>query len=243
MTQALSPVHANAAYEIVVENLRRALLLGRFLPGEKLPPERELALQLQVSRTTLREALRVLEGEGLIESKRGATGGILVKTPKLSKRESMAFLRSRINELRKLYEYREVIEVATVRLAAANRTIEQLDRIEAALVKMRVLTGNKQEEDTPMVIARFLAADAEFHSAIAAASGNDYLMCAVEDIRASKFLPVGAVFTKMDAKANAGHEDMLTALRARDADRAAQLMVEHIRGTFEGICKLVGATP
>jgi DNA-binding FadR family transcriptional regulator len=113
MNQVLDPVQANAAYEIVVENLRRALLLGRFLPGEKLPPERELALQLQVSRTTLREALRVLEGEGLIQSKRGATGGIVVQSPHMSHHEFVEFLSRRMHDLKQLYEYRSIIETAT----------------------------------------------------------------------------------------------------------------------------------
>src|ERR1700712_3739154 len=75
----MNPVRAAATYELVVDQLRRALALTRFVPGEKLPPERELAQQLGVSRTSVREAIRILEGEGALEVKRGATGGVLVR--------------------------------------------------------------------------------------------------------------------------------------------------------------------
>ena len=59
---AINSVRPVAAYELVVEQVKRAIFLGRFVPGDKLPPERELAAQMLVSRTTIREAMRVLEG-------------------------------------------------------------------------------------------------------------------------------------------------------------------------------------
>ena len=79
--RSIESVHAAAAYEVAADNIRRAIALGRFLPGDKLPPERELSEQMQVSRTTIREAVRVLEGEGLITVKRGALGGLVVMRP------------------------------------------------------------------------------------------------------------------------------------------------------------------
>lgn len=240
MSLVLSPVQSNAAYTAVVENLRRALLLGRFLPGEKLPPERELAAQLQVSRTTLREAIRVLEGEGLIEIKRGATGGIVVRPPKLAGREFVKFLRERIQEFKQLYEYREVVEVATARLAAVRRTEENLAKISDACGKMQLLVSKENKEDSALVVAKFLAADAEFHSAIAKASGNKHLETAVEDIRTSKFLPIGAVFSKMSPKANEGHAELLAAIREQNPDLAGAAMSSHVRGTLAAIQELVG---
>ncbi|MBT5037425.1 MAG: winged helix-turn-helix transcriptional regulator, partial [Rhodospirillaceae bacterium] len=80
----IDPVRPTSACELVVEQLRRAIHLGRFLAGDKLPPERELAKQLGVSRTTVREAVKVLEGEGLVRSKRGAAGGLSVLDQKTS---------------------------------------------------------------------------------------------------------------------------------------------------------------
>src|SRR4029079_3166877 len=74
----LGPVATIPAYELVLEQLRRSIQLGHFLPGDKLPPERDLARQLGVSRTTVREAVRVLEGEGAVEIRRGSAGGIVL---------------------------------------------------------------------------------------------------------------------------------------------------------------------
>jgi len=74
----IEPIDFAAAYEVVTERIRRAIHIGSYLPGDKLPPERTLAQQLGVSRTTVREAIRVLEGEGYVMSRRGASGSIIV---------------------------------------------------------------------------------------------------------------------------------------------------------------------
>ncbi len=86
----LDPVATVPAYELVLEQLRRSINLGHFGPGDKLPPERDLARQLGVSRTTVREAVRVLEGEALVEVRRGSTGGITVLQPAVRPRPACA---------------------------------------------------------------------------------------------------------------------------------------------------------
>src|SRR5258707_3091369 len=65
-------------YGLIVDQLRRAIHSGAFVPGDKFPPERELSKQLGVSRASVREAIRVLEGEGYVETRRGARGGLIV---------------------------------------------------------------------------------------------------------------------------------------------------------------------
>src|SRR5258708_34705519 len=65
-------------YGLVVDQLRRAIHSGAFVPGDKFPPERELSKQVGVSRASVREAIRVLEGEGYVETRRGASGGVIV---------------------------------------------------------------------------------------------------------------------------------------------------------------------
>src|SRR5258708_40305777 len=65
-------------YGLVVDQLRRAIHSGSFVPGDKFPPERELSKQLGVSRASVREAIRVLEGEGYVETRRGASGDVIV---------------------------------------------------------------------------------------------------------------------------------------------------------------------
>src|SRR5215469_11104221 len=75
---AIERVEHVPVYGLVVDQLRRAIHNGSFVPGDKFPPERELSKQLGVSRASVREAIRVLEGEGYVETKRGASGGIMV---------------------------------------------------------------------------------------------------------------------------------------------------------------------
>src|SRR3954466_4513470 len=81
------PAAAVPAHELVLAQLRRSIHLGHFGAGDRLPPERELAKLLGVSRTTVREAVRVLEGEGLVEIKRGSSGGISVRPQSLGRTE------------------------------------------------------------------------------------------------------------------------------------------------------------
>lgn len=78
---ALVPVRQIPAHELVVDQMRRALELGQFRPGDRLPTERELSEMLDVSRTTVRTAVAVLEREGLIAVRRGRGGGFTVQAP------------------------------------------------------------------------------------------------------------------------------------------------------------------
>src|SRR3954453_15053226 len=89
----LTPVEVAPAYAAVVDRLRRSIALGVVAPGEKLPPERTLADGLGVSRLTVREALRVLQGEGLIVTKRGGSGGAVVTSREVTAEEIRAEVR------------------------------------------------------------------------------------------------------------------------------------------------------
>src|SRR5712692_7888499 len=99
-------------YGLIVDQLRRAIHIGTFIPGDKLPPERELSKQLGVSRTTVREAIRVLEGEGYVETRRGATGGLTVRERKLPDARLRQIVRERLGELEELLDFREANECA-----------------------------------------------------------------------------------------------------------------------------------
>ena len=78
MLWGIKPVQQQAAYGLAVEGLRRQIQLGLLLPGERMPAERKLAEELNVSRVTLREALRILETEGYLTVRRGSQGGAFV---------------------------------------------------------------------------------------------------------------------------------------------------------------------
>src|SRR3954471_24772482 len=101
----LSRLEVPPAYAVVVEHLRRAIMLGTYAPGDKLPPEREHAESLGVSRVTLREAVRVLEGEGLVEGRRASAGGPRVRGRDAGRADARRQLRGRLGTVLATQEF------------------------------------------------------------------------------------------------------------------------------------------
>lgn len=208
-----------ATYELVSEQIRRAIHIGTYLPGDKLPAERQLAEQMGVSRTTVREALRVLEGEGYVESHRGATGGIVVLDQSASEERIRPVVVARLAEFEELFDYRMAVEGAAARLAAVRRTEADLDQLQKALDTM--------EEDWQT--ARFRAADSAFHLGIADAARNRFMRQAIEDARARMWIPIDRHVDTVFRTANRHHQEILEAIRRRDPDAAEAAAVAHLR--------------
>jgi DNA-binding FadR family transcriptional regulator len=228
--EAMATIRAPASYELVVDQIRRAIQMGRFLAGEKLPPERELADQLGVSRTTVREAMRVLQGEGMIETRRGRTGGAIVTAPEGTAAERRQVVRRHLAELENVFDYRLAIEPAAARLAAERRTRADLSGLRDALTILGSLAAAPQAQELSPP-SRFFATDAEFHHRIALAARNPFLVQAVDDARAAMFLPVGGVFTALHPDANRGHAEIYAAIESGDGPAADRAITEHIELT------------
>lgn len=237
---SIGSIRATASYELVVEQLRKAIFLGRFMPGDKLPPERDLATQMLVSRTTIREAIRVLEGEGLLAVKRGAAGGLIVLGQnRLNNAEIEAYMETQRGLLDSLFEYRLANECAAASLAAVRRDKKHLARLRSALTEMDALCANKESRANISNIARFFACDSEFHLAIAEASMNHFLFEAVEQSRAAMFLPVGKVFNRLEDRANDHHQGIYAAIESQNSELAAQRMKMHIEATRVSLYNLM----
>lgn len=237
---AIGSIRPAATYELVVEQVKRAIFLGRFMPGDKLPPERDLANQMLVSRTTIREAMRVLEGEGLIQVKRGSAGGLIVKGQnQLQPHEIEIYMEAQRNLLDNVFEYRIANECMAARLAALRRTDTQLKRMHTAMKAMSKLCDTQELRAVTSNISRFTALDSEFHLAVAEASGNRFIMQAVEDARTAMFLPIGKVFTRLEDAANEHHQAIFSAIEAKDPDKAADAMHSHIIVSRESLEKLI----
>ena len=176
LTTGIHPVQQVAAYELVVDQVKRAIFLGRFLPGDKLPPERELARQLAVSRTTVREAIRMLEGERLVTTRRGAAGGATIEPFQNLENQTLDRIRRDVTAFEDLLDFRVAIEVAAARLAAQRRRKQDLQRMTGELDAMRALVSKPPDEQQTEDVASFLALDSAFHMSIARASRNDYLL-------------------------------------------------------------------
>jgi GntR family transcriptional repressor for pyruvate dehydrogenase complex len=235
----MEAIRTPASYELVVDQIRRAIQVGRFLPGQKLPPERELARQLAVSRTTVREAMRVLQGERLVETRRGRAGGAIVLGSSSSPAERRRELRSRLAELQAVFEYRLVVEPAAARLAAQRRTKQDLDRLRRDVQTMDAVHASAlADESDPSPVSRFFTLDIDFHHRIAEATRNQLLIAAVEDARAALFLPVGGIFPTLDPRANQFHVEIFEGIEAQDPERAERAMIDHITLTQESLLEL-----
>src|ERR1700710_898774 len=132
----LSPMKVPKASDVLANELRERILTGEFAEGMGLPAERDLVIQTRMSRTTVREALRILEVQGLIRIKAGRTGGAFVQQPG---EEAMAstvnlLIPGRQIRLPALLETREAIRAFCAQLAAIHRTDDDLAVLDAANV-------------------------------------------------------------------------------------------------------------
>ena len=123
--------HPSRLSDWVKDLLKQAVWQGDLKPGERLPAEGEIARELKVSKVTVREALREMESEGLVEKRRGMYGGSFVAEPSLSKMLDQVtnYYHTGGITLRELVEFRRILEPALVAMAAARRTEEDLRRI------------------------------------------------------------------------------------------------------------------
>ena len=224
--RAITPVEHASVYELVVEQLRRAIHNGGYAPGDKFPNERELASQLQVSRASVREAVRVLEGEGYVETRRGATGGIVVLNRMVEEGRIGPYLREMLPKLREIFEFRRAVEPEAARLAAARRSSAQLRQLEAA---HSVLESDQETR-------RFRSADSRFHLGIAEAARNGWMRDAIDKARTEVWMPADDLYDHvLDRHTQVEHGEILAAIRARDEEAAARLMDNHLKSTLEVI--------
>lgn len=164
----IAPVRVPKASDVLAHELRERMLSGAIPEGAALPSERELVEQTQLSRTTVREALRILEVQGLLHIKVGRSGGAFVRRPDgQSVADSIELLvRGRRIRLSALHETRTAVEPSCAVLAARNRTDTDLAAIEDANAAMAAAGDD---------LAAFLDANVQWHISVARASGNELL--------------------------------------------------------------------
>jgi GntR family transcriptional repressor for pyruvate dehydrogenase complex len=171
----ISPVLVPKASDVLAGRLRELIINGNFSPGDFLPTERELVSESGLSRTSVRDALRVLESEGLIATKTGRAGGSIVKLPGRNSiaRSVELFVLTHGVRLEALLECRVAVEPTLARLAARRRTPSQLEEITAIHQKFVAST-----DDVPL----YKSINLDWHLAVARASGNEPLTALMEAI-------------------------------------------------------------
>ena len=213
-------------YEEVVRQVKKAIIAGKYAPGEPLPGEHDLARRLGVSRPVVREALRTLQSQGFVEIRRGTKGGAFVREPdELTFSDNLAdMIRLRKITVDHLGRARLFIEPEVCRLAALNAGHEDLDELEALL----------EEYDSTANVDRKVSLNTRFHRLLSRAGGNPFYAMLVESIMdfTENFVrtikPVDQVIHRAGE-----HREILDAVAGRRADRAEELMrlhVSHILG-------------
>ncbi|MFI6247525.1 FadR/GntR family transcriptional regulator [Streptomyces sp. NPDC051016] len=233
-TIQLSPVEVPKASDVLAAELRERILSGEFVEGTALPPERELVVQTQMSRATVREALRILEVQRLIRIKTGRGGGAIVQRPGTESVASSVSLliRGRQIRLSSLLETREAIEPHCARLAAVHRTDDDLAALEAANQAIAVEDGS---------LADFLQANVDWHVAVAVASHNELLagfMAALS--RAIYTSTENERFVDNDVRRTAAqaHRSITAAIRAKDPEAAVRRMTRHVHGYADAVLEV-----
>src|SRR5712671_1935872 len=220
----LAAVVVPKASDVLAAKLRELILSGGLAEGTPLPTERELVAQSGLGRTSVREALRVLETEGLVLTKAGRGGGSQVRRPG---RESISrsfelFVRSHGVRFEALLEAREAIEPAAARLAAIHRTDSDLAEMAAI---------HRQLEAVSDDVGAHVRLNLQWHRAVMRASRNELLIAFFDAIAQSVHAATESrSLNSADLRREVVrvHERVLAAIAAQDGDAAFRRMQRHL---------------
>jgi DNA-binding FadR family transcriptional regulator len=236
LTGLLRPVREGNAFEETVERLLMVIKLGIVGPGERFPPERDLAVQLGISRLTLRDAIRELQQAGYVESRRGRSGGTFVTgAPPAPDRAELRRLAREDGE--------KLADALTFRLAVETGSAEALAQLMAQ--SPAAGPGDGQVAGSRRVLAARLAdvngaspqdyrrLDTLFHLSIAERTGSSLLTAACTDarMRLNDLLNAIPVLQRNIDHTAGQHTAIVAAILAGDAERARRAVAEHLNGT------------
>jgi GntR family transcriptional repressor for pyruvate dehydrogenase complex len=207
----------------VVAYVRDLIEHKRLRPGDRLPPERDLAAQIGVSRPTLRMGLHALAAMGCVQSRHGS-GTFIPEGPPALGSESLS-LQAALHDFThaQMYDARRILEVGAAGLAAECATPEQIASLAEEVASLFASMDDPQ---------RFLVHDIDFHRRVAAASGNPIIAAVVEMVSALYYeqrRDTAAQASDRDLRdAAASHREIYQAIRAGDAETARRAMNEHL---------------
>jgi DNA-binding FadR family transcriptional regulator len=219
----LSIERIRPAYEQVADRLRTLISDGEMKPGERLPNEGDLAGMFGVSRSTVREAIRVLSSQRLLVTVRGVAGGTFVTRPDAAHISDVllsglsVLVTTQTVPIAELLESRTVLEVPAARLAAARRTDADVATLDALARKPHHDAGGFPDHR-------------DFHMAVLDASGNGLLSALARPL----FLVLEEAIVRLDlttelmARTDDDHVAIFEAIRDGDADGAGQTMERHL---------------
>ena len=228
----LGPIEARGATEQIVRRLGEAIGSGVLKPGERLPPEADLARMLEVAPMTLRQALAALREAGYITTARGRTGGSFVSDRPL---DSAPLLADddlpTTSELRDLTDWRRAVSGEAAALAAVRCTAATKRKLQAAAHHAAGLTADPHD---------YRLADSALHVAIAEVSQSPRLISAEAQIQielSDRLRSIPRPKVALDAS-HKQHLPLLQAIYDHEAEQARELAIKHVEGTYDWLLGL-----
>jgi GntR family transcriptional repressor for pyruvate dehydrogenase complex len=229
----VEPIRATRTFEAAIEHLTEAVERAGLRTGDRLPNEGELAAQLGISKPTLRQALRVLELSGLVDVRRGKTGGIFVATDLIPAVALYSAVKLEENAAIDVLRARRVLERAVVHEAMYRATASDLAAIERTIELLERHLGER-----PSV----MRADAMFHRALVRACRNETIQVAMQGV-ARGLSPIRDAYSggiATDRQTLDVHRRQLEAMRRRRDDGLEEILDEHFRMLETQFAKGIG---
>jgi GntR family transcriptional regulator, transcriptional repressor for pyruvate dehydrogenase complex len=221
MDPVMDPVVTSSVPDQIQRRILGLLSERKLVPGQRLASERELAHALQVSRTTLRDALGGLAARGVLHARRGSGWYVQLDARTIANALAMHFQLTDVT-VDQLLEARQAIEPVVAYYAAERRTAEDLNELEALVEEMETLADGDGQQ--------FLLMADKFHGLVAALTRNPFFGVALEPLfglmREQRKLEPGW----SGRAAQEEHRRLLVAIKAQDADGAANAMAQHLGG-------------
>jgi GntR family transcriptional regulator, transcriptional repressor for pyruvate dehydrogenase complex len=221
---SFQPLERRKVYLQIAEQLLAQIGSRHLKPGDTLPPERELTQSFQVGRSSIREALRMLESQGVIAS---ANGSAFVVAEAANPLETSLRLLFRLDErtgMHDLFELRRILECEAAALAADRHGEEHLAEMDAAIDEMAASLEGTGRGDA------FIDADLRFHLALAGATGNRLVLHSMHAVRDVLRRAISTVYhiPQSPESAVVEHRRIRAAVAAGDATRAREEMRDHL---------------
>ena len=222
-TERRSVTIAEGGSEQVIAYVRGLIERKALRPGDRLPPERDLAARIGVSRPTVRMGLQALAAMGCIRSRHGS-GTYIPDGPPVLGTEALSLLAA-LHDFthQQMYDARRIFEVGAAGLAAECATPEQIASLAEEVASLFASLDDPQ---------RFLVHDISFHRLVAAASGNPIIAAVVEMVSALYYKQRRETATRASDRdlrdAAEAHRHIYQAIRGRDVERARQVMNDHL---------------
>jgi len=226
------PIKASRVFEDVLVQLKEAILLGAYRSGDKLPSERELTMQFQVSRGVIREAIRALELSGFVAMRQGPAGGAFVTDLSFNQVGNAfldLFLANKVS-MAEVAQVRSHVEPKVAQLAALHITPQFQRQLEAA---------EKEEFVTPKTHAERIVRLTEVHHVLAQICGNHFFEAIVRSMLKLTGEVVLAVEPDHEALHNPGeHRAIIDAVIQGDGDRASREMEQHLKRLSDSLIEM-----